>query len=95
MRSPTPHPTVLSARDGTLTAGELATCLSARTTRHLAFVPTPAWSRTPPQGGNGERHHGPERQRLGEVLGPWLGSAGFGMHDLGDSSRGETSEERR
>lgn len=87
---------VLAARNGTLTAGELATRFShswPTTTRHLGVL-TEAGLVSVASTGR-ERHYRLERQRLGDVLALWLGSVGFDLHTTGQDSEPEPSEGTR
>jgi DNA-binding transcriptional ArsR family regulator len=69
---------VLSARDGTMTAGELSGRFAhswPTTTRHLAVLVDAGLVSVTPVGR--ERHYRLERQRLGDVVAIWLASVGF------------------
>lgn len=69
---------VLAARNGTMTAGELSGRFAhswPTTTRHLGVLVDAGLVSVTPMGR--ERHYRLERQRLGDVVGLWLGSVGF------------------
>jgi DNA-binding transcriptional ArsR family regulator len=69
---------VLYARNGTMTAGELSGRFAhswPTTTRHLSVLVDAGLVSVTPVGR--ERHYRLERQRLGDVVGLWLGSVGF------------------
>jgi DNA-binding transcriptional ArsR family regulator len=84
---------VLAARNGTMTAGELAARFShswPTTTRHLSVL-TEAGLVSVSSTGR-ERHYRLERQRLGGVLALWLGSVGFGLSSPDESGHGPSEE---
>jgi DNA-binding transcriptional ArsR family regulator len=87
---------VLAARNGTLTAGELAARFAhswPTTTRHLGVLVKTGLVTVSSMGR--ERHYRLERQRLGDLLALWLRSVGFdllpsgGPGDGGDQARAE------
>ncbi len=74
---------VLHARDGTMTAGELNDRFShswPTTTRHLGVLVDAGLVAVDSVGR--ERHYRLERQRLGDVLGLWLGGVGLALTDV-------------
>lgn len=71
---------VLAARNGTLTAGELAARFAhswPTTTRHLGVLVKTGLVTVSSIGR--ERHYRLERQRLGDLLALWLRSVGFDL----------------
>ena len=87
---------VLAARNGTLTAGELAARFAhswPTTTRHLGVLVKTGLVTVSTIGR--ERHYRLERQRLGDVLALWLRSVGFdllpsgGRESAGEQARTE------
>ncbi len=75
---------VLAARNGTLTAGELAARFAhswPTTTRHLGVLVKTGLVTVSSMGR--ERHYRLERQRLGDLLALWLRSVGFDLLPAG------------
>jgi DNA-binding transcriptional ArsR family regulator len=73
---------VLSARNGTMTAGELSGRFAhswPTITRHLAVPVDAGLVSVTPVGR--ERHYRLESQRLGDIVGLWLGSVGFELRE--------------
>lgn len=72
---------VLAARDGEMTAGDLSARFAhswPTTTRHLGLLLGAGLVTVKAVGR--ERRYRIARQRLGDVLGLWLGSVGLGVH---------------
>jgi ArsR family transcriptional regulator, repressor of sdpIR and other operons len=73
---------VLFARNGTMTAGELSGRFShswPTTTRHLTVLVDAGLVSVTSVGR--ERHYRLERQRLGDVVGLWVGGVGFELRE--------------
>lgn len=88
------HPTrrhvlqVLAARAGSMTAGELSSRFAhswPTITRHLRVLVDAGLISVTAAGR--ERHYQLQRQRLGDVVGLWLGSVGFELSDRPQNPR--------